>query len=85
MNLAEKVFANYPDKKHVLVILSDMIETAPEFSFSQVSRDTSNMKNYILKQERNNELPSLEGVKVYAFGPSASSETGFFTDTGISG
>lgn len=71
--LAGKVFDDDP-RRHVLVVLSDMMEDSREYNFEK-TQITDVFADRVIKQVRErNRLPNLKSVTVYVAGASAPTE-----------
>jgi hypothetical protein len=69
---AEKVFNNYTGKEKVLIVMSDMIECCENINFEHENLTASRIKQIITAKNTANEIPGLNGVKVYITGANAS-------------
>lgn len=68
LHLAQRVFATYPDGRHVLVLFSDMIEESPYYDFSKESLTERRINKIIENEKKEGRLPDLNGVEVWVVG-----------------
>jgi hypothetical protein len=68
--IAERVFDRDP-RRHVLVILSDMIEDAHEHDFKRASLGAAEVRRIIAALKAKGRLADLRGVEVYVSGATA--------------
>ena len=71
--LAEKIFKGDPGRRHILVLLSDMLEDSDEYRFEQLHLTESMTLQVIERKRQQRELPDLEQAAVYVGGASAQS------------
>lgn len=74
LQLAERVFTTYPDKRKVLVIFSDMVEIFGANNFVYDDLNDARINQVIAARENLGELPNLQGVEVYVAGAGAGRE-----------
>jgi hypothetical protein len=77
LNIADTLFHDEKERKKILVILSDMIEDSKEYNFDKDKITDEYISNVIRDRQKNNLLPNLTGVKVYAAGASAADSNKF--------
>jgi hypothetical protein len=77
LNIADTLFHDEKERKKILVILSDMIEDSKEYNFDKDKITDEYINNVIRDRQKNNLLPNLTGVKVYAAGASAADSNKF--------
>ena len=70
LNIVDTIFHNEKRKK-ILVILSDMIKDSKQYKFGRHKITNKYIANVIQNQKKQNLIPNLSGVKVYAAGVSA--------------
>ena len=77
--VAEKIFKNFPEKKPILVILSDMIEDSSDYNFKKEKLTKERIREIIENEKSKGRLPDLRGVKVYVIGAQARDKEKFFS------
>lgn len=75
--LAEKIFNSYPEHEKVLIVMSDMVECSAKINFDHEILNDKRIDEIIETRQVNNELPNLQGVKIYITGASAESPERF--------
>lgn len=74
LDIAKKVFDNYPKEKKILVIMSDMIEETQHLNLRTNPHNARQTEAFIARQKAENRLPDLSGVTVYVVGATARSQ-----------
>jgi len=69
--LAEKIFNSYPDNEKILIVMSDMIECSSKINFDHEVLNDKRIREIIETRAKINELPNLQGVRVYITGANA--------------
>jgi hypothetical protein len=77
LNIADIIFHDEKERKKILVLLSDMIEDSKECNFEKEKITDEYIDRVIRDRQKNNLLPNLTGVKVYAAGASAADSNRF--------
>ena len=72
LNLAEKLFGQYPNSQKVLIIFSDMEEDSPSIHFTSANLNGTKITQIIENQRKENLLPDLSNVKVFVVGANSS-------------
>jgi len=78
LSVAQSVFESFPEKKKVLVILSDMIEDSETYDFEKENLTDARIREIILAEADKGRLPSLAGVQVHVAGAAAEDKESFF-------
>jgi len=78
LSAAQSVFESFPEKKKVLVILSDMIEDSESYDFEKENLTDARIREIILAETQKGRLPSMAGIQVYVAGASAEDKEHFF-------
>ena len=68
LELAQRVFATYPNERRVLVIFSDMVEESSYYNFTKENLTASRIQAIIEAEKKEHRLPRLEGARVYVIG-----------------
>lgn len=76
---AQLVFANFPNSKKILVIMSDMLESDSKYNFATATINDGITDKLINELRQQNMLPDLTGVEVYVAGADATNNNRFFT------
>jgi hypothetical protein len=68
LQVAERVFKNFPQPRKILVIFSDMIEDSRFYNFERENLSSQRINQMINREKKGNFLPNLSGVKIYVAG-----------------
>jgi hypothetical protein len=71
LELAQRVFATYPNERRVLVIFSDMVEESSYYDFTKENLTGSRIQAIIAAEKKEQRLPRLAGTHVYVIGAAA--------------
>jgi len=77
LQLAQRVFATYPNQRRVLVLFSDMVEESSYYNFTKEDLTASRIQEVIAAEKAANRLARLDGAHVYVIGAAA----GFYSTT----
>jgi len=79
LHVADRIFKNFPEKKPILVILSDMVEDSLDYNFEKERLNEERIREIIENERLKERLPDLKGVKVYVIGAQARDKKKFFS------
>jgi hypothetical protein len=75
LKFSEKVLKSFPQKRKIIVLLSDMREDSNNYNFDNENLNPARIKNIIGQERSRNNLPDLSDVIVYIAGASAPTTT----------
>jgi hypothetical protein len=77
LQLAQRVYANYPNQRRVLVLFSDMVEESSYYNFTKENLTASRIQEVIAAEKAAKRLARLDGAHVYVIGAGA----GYYSNT----
>ncbi len=77
LQLAQKIYSNYPDNSKVLVIMSDMKESDKVYDFEKAIPDENKTVKILEDLTAKRQMPELTGVRVYVSGANTNDTDSF--------